>query len=202
MQAPLHWRRKLQGTALGLQPGQRRSAIDRRQRPSARPVPGSGQASSPACWGVSTRDGLDAVQVKVRLGPWELPDAIRENPLVESHDLGDIRHRISWKAGDSCWKKGVARSVGPTSVGRHRHANRRCDPAPIESVTLNDHYRSPESRPGTGWRWQVSPPDLALSNHHSDCSRIRLPAVRTNSSGSGFISAHTRLNASVTSSGA
>ena len=107
------------------------------------------QACSPVRWGESTKDGLDAVQEKVHLGLREFSGAVRENPLVERHDSGDVRNRVSWRASDSCWQAGIARSVGPADVGRHWNANHSRDPASIESVTLNDHDRSPESRTGS-----------------------------------------------------
>ena len=107
------------------------------------------QACSPVRWGESTKDGLDAVQEKVHLGLREFSGAVRENPLVERHDSGDVRNRVSWRVSDSCWQAGIARSVGPADVGRHWNANHSRDPASIESVTLNDHDRSPESRTGS-----------------------------------------------------
>lgn len=108
--------------------------------------------------------------------------ALGQVSAIQRDDLRDVRHRILRKAGLALWYEDVPRGVQELEVRCQDHRDGRRDPAAIEGIGLYDQHRAPEPWLGAARLTQVSPPDLASLNYHSDRAATRRCARRVRSS--------------------
>lgn len=136
-----------------------------------------------------SKDHIDPGEKELQLSARELPHALREKIPVDGHNLRNIRHGIFRQPGEGGRKGDVPWRGLPTKIAGRRHAHYCRDSTTIESFPLDDDDRPSEPRTRSYRSGQLSPPNLALGDHHSLCSRTRWAAAETNSSFGFFKSA-------------
>jgi len=145
---------------------------------------------------------IDAREYGGEARTWNLANPALEDASVERKDLRNVRDRRLREACLPRGKKHVPGCASPLDLGSKWHADNGCKGAAVQCVTLHHKDGSPKPRTGTDRIAEIRPPNLALSDHHSEFSRAFRAARWNKGSGSPWSSAHTRLNDSVTASGA
>lgn len=140
-------------------------------------------------------------KLQFRLG--QLAHSFSQLGPVESHNLRNVCRRLLGKSGRALRQKNIARRRRPLHVARQGNADHSRYATPVESIALNDQYRSTQSRLRSAQLAKVRPPHLALRDrHHSLRANLRRAARDANPSADSFTSSMIRSIASVTLSGA
>ena len=129
-----------------------------------------------------------------------MSNPIGEIHFVESHDLSDVGDGVLREPGACRWQQDVPGSVEWPRVRRENNTKDCSQPAPIESIGLNDDDGAAKTRFRSSRIIQIRPPHLVASNYHS--LELTLRAWATLHAGSRLLdsSAKTSFSFDVTSS--
>lgn len=106
-----------------------------------------------------------------------LADTALEHGAIERHNLRRVGNGWLGQPGLPGSKLKVARRAGPLELRREGNDHNRCEGGPVQRVALDNENRAPKAGLGAGRLAEVSPPDLALSDYHSDFSRTARAAL-------------------------
>ncbi len=114
---------------------------------------------------------IDAREHRCQACPWDLSNAALKDLPIKRNDLGDVGNRRLGEAGLSRGEKDVASGVRPLDLGSKWDTDDGGQGAAVQSVTLDDENWSAKPRARSDGLAEVGPPDLTLTDHHSELAR-------------------------------
>jgi hypothetical protein len=114
---------------------------------------------------------IDAREHSCQACPWDLSNAALKDLPIKRNDLGDVGNRRLGKAGLSRGEKDVASGARPLDLGSKWDTDDGGQRAAVQGVTLDDEHWSAKARARSDGLPEVGPPDLTLTDHHSELSR-------------------------------
>lgn len=118
-----------------------------------------------------SQDHIDTGENRRKSRPRDFPNTLLEDLSVKRDDLGNVGNGRFGEAGIARGEQDVARGLAPLELRREGHTDNSSERAAVQSVALHDEDRATKPWARTDRITQSSPPNLTLTDHHSELWR-------------------------------